>query len=53
MNYPRIPAFHAPADFRAHLRDIGAGFDLDDAILPAPDSPLARPYRLRLSLIHI
>ena len=45
--YPKPASFKDPAAFRAHLRAIGAGFDLDDAILPAPDSPLARPYRLR------
>ena len=47
MNYPKIPSFGTPAAFRGHLRAIGAAFDLDDEILPAPDSPLARPFRLR------
>ena len=47
MNYPRIPTFKTPAAFRAHLRAAGASFDLDDTLSPAPDSPLARPFRLR------
>ncbi|MBR1608815.1 MAG: NADH:flavin oxidoreductase [Kiritimatiellae bacterium] len=45
--YPAPPVFRTPADFRAHLRGLGASFDLDDSILPAPSSPLAQPFKLR------
>lgn len=45
--YPAPPTFRTPAAFREHLRAIGADFDLDDAIRPAPDSPLSRPFALR------
>lgn len=47
MKYKTPATFRTPADFRAHLRSVGAMFDLDDALLAAPESPLARPYRLR------
>ena len=47
MKYPTPATFKTPADFRAHLRAIGASFDLDDAILPESESPLAQPFRLR------
>ena len=47
MNYPKPASFKTADGFRAHLRVIGASFDLDDAIAPAPDSPLAKPFALR------
>ena len=47
QKYPAPPVFRTPAAFRERLRGIGASFDLDDAILPAPGSPLARPFRFR------
>ncbi len=43
MNYPKIPSFSSAAAFRAHLAEIGAAFSVDDAPLPAPESPLAAP----------
>lgn len=47
MQYPKPASFNSSADFRAHLRALGVSFDLDDAILPAPESPLAAPLTLR------
>ncbi|MBR3086720.1 MAG: NADH:flavin oxidoreductase [Kiritimatiellae bacterium] len=46
-SYPTPATFRTAESFREHLRSAGASFDLDDAILPAPESPLVRPYRLR------
>ena len=46
-SFPSPATFRTPNAFRAHLRAIGASFDLDDAILPSPESPLAQPFHLR------
>ena len=43
--YPKIASFKTAAEFRAHLRKLGLDLNLDDAIIPAPDSPLAAPIR--------
>lgn len=43
IDYPKITSFKTAADFRAHLRELNLDLDLDDRILPAPDSPLAAP----------
>ena len=44
--YPRVSAFKQAADFRSHLEALGASFACEDAILSAPESPLARPCRI-------
>jgi len=45
--YPKVAGFKSAEEFRAHLREIGIGLTVDDAILPAPDSPLAAPAQWR------
>lgn len=42
-DYPRIPSFKTTESFRSHLREINLDLELDDAILAAPESPLAQP----------
>jgi len=42
MTYPRVASFKTAEAFRRYLRDIGVGFDLDDALESAPASPLAQ-----------
>ncbi len=44
-DYPKIPSFKTAAEFRGHLRSLGLELELDDAVLPAPESPLAAPVR--------
>jgi 2,4-dienoyl-CoA reductase-like NADH-dependent reductase (Old Yellow Enzyme family) len=44
--YPKITSFKTAADFRRHLQTLHLALDLDDAIEPAPDSPLAQPCEL-------
>ncbi len=41
----RIGHLKTVDDFRAHVKTLGIDLPCDDAILTAPDSPLARPYR--------
>ena len=40
-SYPRIASFKTAEDFRKHIASLGIDLELDDAILPAPESPLA------------
>ncbi|PVY44981.1 oxidoreductase [Victivallis vadensis] len=42
-DYPRIPSFKTTESFCSHLREINLDLELDDAILAAPESPLAQP----------
>ncbi len=41
--YPRVAAFKTVDAFRARLAELGTPLACDDAILPAPASPLAAP----------
>ena len=41
--FPRVAALKTVEAFRSHLSNIGAALACDDAILAAPDSPLAAP----------
>jgi 2,4-dienoyl-CoA reductase-like NADH-dependent reductase (Old Yellow Enzyme family) len=45
-SYPRVASFKTAADFRARLSTLGLDLGCDDAILPAPDSPLAAPLEV-------
>ncbi len=47
MTYPRIGSFKTPQELRDYLGTLGLDLTLDDAILPAPDSPLAQPFVYR------
>ena len=40
--YPRIASFKTAADFRKHIASLGIDLDVDDNILAASESPLAR-----------
>ena len=41
-DYPKIAAFRSAAEFRRYLKgDLRLDLDLDDAVIPAPESPLA------------
>lgn len=42
--YIRIGHHKTADDFRRHLENLGLDLPCDDAILKAPDSPLAQPY---------
>jgi 2,4-dienoyl-CoA reductase-like NADH-dependent reductase (Old Yellow Enzyme family) len=44
--YPRVASFPTPAALAAHLKRLGWELPFDDAILSAPDSPLAQPFEL-------
>ncbi len=46
-NYPKITSFKTTATFRAHLQAQNPDLDLDEAVLAAPESPLAAPYQLK------
>ena len=41
--YVRIPALGSAAALREHVASLGLALPCDDAILPAPASPMARP----------
>lgn len=41
-DYPRMARFNSPAALRERLNELGLDLDLDDALLPAPQSPLAQ-----------
>ena len=43
MKPVRIPTLKSAAEFRAQLVSLGVDLPCDDAIVPGPDSPLARP----------
>jgi 2,4-dienoyl-CoA reductase-like NADH-dependent reductase (Old Yellow Enzyme family) len=45
-NYPRVASFRTAAGLAAHIRRLGWELPFDEAILSAPDSPLAAPYHL-------
>ena len=45
-SYPRIAALKTAAKFREHLTRSGIPLEFDDALLPAGESPLARPFEL-------
>jgi len=40
-NYPKITSFKTAETFRAHQKELGLALEIDNAILPAPESPLA------------
>ncbi len=42
-DYPKISSFKSAGAFRRHLGELGLDLEVDDAILPAPESPLAQP----------
>jgi 2,4-dienoyl-CoA reductase-like NADH-dependent reductase (Old Yellow Enzyme family) len=44
MTFPRIASFKTADAFRAHLRATGVTLDFDNALDPAPSSPLAQPF---------
>lgn len=39
----RVPTLKTPADFKAHLRSLGAELPCDDSILTGAESPLTKP----------
>lgn len=41
--FPRVASFKTPEAFRERLAALNLKLDLDDEILPAPESPLAQP----------
>lgn len=41
-DYPKITSFKTAEAFREHLKELGLDLKVDDAILPAPESPLAQ-----------
>ena len=46
MRYRRVASLKGPAEFRAHLRELGVELPVDDELLSGPDAPLARPCQL-------
>ena len=46
IRFPRIASLKGVAGLRARLDELGCPLPCDDEILPAPDSPLARPLSL-------
>ena len=46
VRFRRISSFKQSADLLAHTQQLGVDLDCDNRILPAPESPLAQPYRL-------
>jgi NADPH2 dehydrogenase len=46
MSFPRIASFKTVADFRARLAALDCEVGCDDAILKAPESPLAAPLQV-------
>ena len=42
--FPRVAALKTAAKFREHLTRSGIPLEFDDELLPAADSPLARPF---------
>ncbi len=45
-DYPRLARLNSPTALRARLHELGVNLDLDEELLPAPQSPLAQPLRL-------
>ena len=45
-SYPRVASFRTAAELAAHIKGLGWELPFDDAILCAPDSPLAEPFQL-------
>ncbi len=43
MQFPKIASFKTPDALRARLRELNLDLELDDAVLAAPESPLAQP----------
>ncbi|HXX21679.1 MAG TPA: NADH:flavin oxidoreductase [Terriglobia bacterium] len=44
--YPRVASFRTVAELAAHLKRLGWELPFDEAIVSAPDSPLAAPFQL-------
>jgi len=44
--YPRVASFRTAADLASHLKRLGWDLPVDNAILTAPESPLAAPFQL-------
>jgi 2,4-dienoyl-CoA reductase-like NADH-dependent reductase (Old Yellow Enzyme family) len=44
--FPKVASFRSPQAFRDRLAELGLDLELDDEILPAPDSPLAQSMPL-------
>lgn len=45
-DYPRMARFNSPAALRTRLGELGLDLNLDDELLPDPQSPLAQPLSL-------
>ncbi len=45
-NFPRVASFKTVERFRERLRELDLPIDADDAILKAPESPLAQPLQI-------
>ncbi len=46
MQFPKIASFKTPDALRARLRELNLDLELDNAVLAAPESPLAQPVRV-------
>jgi 2,4-dienoyl-CoA reductase-like NADH-dependent reductase (Old Yellow Enzyme family) len=46
LRFPRVASLKTPERLRARLAELGASLPCDDAVLAAPDSPLAQPLEL-------
>ncbi len=46
VRFRRISSFKQRTDLLAHTQQLGVELACDDRILPAPESPLAQPYRI-------
>ncbi len=44
--YPRVASFRTAAGLAAHLNQLGWKIPFDEAVLSAPDSPLAAPFEI-------
>ena len=42
-SYPRVAAMRTVEKFRERLQELGLSIEAEDAILKAPESPLAQP----------
>lgn len=46
VSYPRIASFRSARAVATHLERLGRPLPMDDEVLPAPSSPLARPLQV-------
>jgi 2,4-dienoyl-CoA reductase-like NADH-dependent reductase (Old Yellow Enzyme family) len=47
MTFPRMASLASAQELRRHAATLGFDLPCDDTVLPAPDGPLAGPYRWR------